>query len=410
MPLIQRVQDILLKPKDTWPAIAAEPADVGSIYKNYLIYLAAIPAIAAFIGLTMIGAGAFGIHVRVPFVSGLLQMIVGYVLSLAAVYILALITNALAPTFGGTKDMVQALKLIAYGSTASFVGGIFNIIPSIGILGLLAALYSIYLIYTGIPVLMKCPREKAGAYTAVVIVFGIVAMIILAVLTSFVVPGGGMHMAGAPSGGDISISTPGGELKIDTAKMEALGKKMEEAGKRMEQAQASGDTAAAGKAMGEMMGAMTGAGGTPIPAQQLKALLPESLGDLKRESYEAQSNEAMGIAGSTAKAVYAAGDRRITLSLIDMGGFGGLAALAGWANMTVDKETDGQVEKVYKQGKRTVREEYRKDGSHAEVMVILENGVMVEANGEKVDAKTLKAVVEAIGLDKMEAMKRVAKQ
>ena len=44
MALIQRVQDILLKPRQTWPTIAQEPASVASIYNGYLIYLAAIPA------------------------------------------------------------------------------------------------------------------------------------------------------------------------------------------------------------------------------------------------------------------------------------------------------------------------------------------------------------------------------
>ena len=33
MNLVQRVQDILLKPKDTWPAIAAEP---GMTYRERL--------------------------------------------------------------------------------------------------------------------------------------------------------------------------------------------------------------------------------------------------------------------------------------------------------------------------------------------------------------------------------------
>ena len=50
MNLVQRVQDILLKPKDTWPAIAAEPGDAAALYKNYLVYLALIPAVAGFIG------------------------------------------------------------------------------------------------------------------------------------------------------------------------------------------------------------------------------------------------------------------------------------------------------------------------------------------------------------------------
>jgi hypothetical protein len=411
MSLIQRVQDILLKPKDTWPVIAQEGGDTASVYSSYLIYLAAIPAVAAFIGLSLVGAGAFGVSMRLPIMSGLVNMVVSYVLSLVAVFVLALIVDALAPTFGGTKSQINALKLVAYGSTAGFVGGIFGLLPSLAMLGLIASLYSIYLIYIGLPVLMKCPPEKAGAYTAVVIVCGIVAMIVLGVVSSLFLPSRGMHMGGMmgqPSG-DVTIKTPGGEVKIDASKMEDMAKKMEEAGKRMEAAQKSGDSTAAGKAMGEMMGAMTGAGGTPIAAQDLKAMLPETLGDLKRESYEAAGGQAMGMAGSSAKATYAAGDKRVQLSISDMGGLGGLAALAGWANMTVDRETNDQVEKVYKQGARTVREEYRKDGSHGEMTLILENGVLVEARGDQVDMGTLKKVVEGVDLGKIEALKRAAK-
>ena len=96
---------------------------------------------------------------------------------------------------------------------------------------------------------------------------------------------------------------------------------------------------------------------------------------MKRTVIEAQGSEAMGIAASTAKAIYAAGERRAELSIVDSGGLAGLATMAGWANMTMDKETDGKVEKVYKDGARTVHEEYRKDGSQGEMTVILANGV-----------------------------------
>lgn len=188
MSLLQRVQDILLKPKDTWPVIAQEGGDTASVYSSYIVYLAAIPAVAAFIGLSLVGAGAFGISVRVPVMSGLVNMVVSYVLSLAAVFVLALIVDALAPTFGGTKNQINALKLVAYGSTAGFIGGIFSLLPALSILGLVAALYSIYLIYTGIPVLMKCPPEKATNYTAVVVVCGIVAMVGLTLASSLFTP------------------------------------------------------------------------------------------------------------------------------------------------------------------------------------------------------------------------------
>ena len=155
----------------------------------------------------------------------------------------------------------------------------------------------------------------------------------------------------------------------------------------------------------------TGAGNVQaIAPADLKAMLPESIGDLKRTAIEAQGGEAMGIAGSGAKATYAAGDARAELAIADTAGLAGIATMAAWANMTVDKETDGKVEKVYKDGARTVHEEYRKDGSHAERAVILANGVVVTAEGDKVDIATLKRMIESVDLAKLETTKRVAKR
>jgi Yip1 domain. len=151
MSLIERVQAILLRPKQTWPVIAAEPADVAMIYKQYLVFLAAIPAVAGFIGWTLIGGGMMGVSFRLPIATGLVQMVVGYLLSLGLVYVLALIVDALAPTFGGSKDFIAALKVVAYGSTAGFVGGVFGLLPALGWLALLAAFYSIYLSTPGCP-------------------------------------------------------------------------------------------------------------------------------------------------------------------------------------------------------------------------------------------------------------------
>jgi len=407
MSLIQRVQDILLKPKETWPIVAGEGGDTASIYTNYLIYLAAIPAIASFIGLSLIGAGGFGFSVRVPIMSGLVQMVVSYVLSLVMVFVLALIVDALAPTFNGSKNQISALKLVAYGSTAGFVGGIFGLIPSLSILGLIAGLYSIYLIYTGVPVMMKCPPEKAGAYTAVVVVCGIVAAVILGAVSAVFMPSAGMRLgagAGAIGGKDtnVTISTPTGEMKFDTAKMEEMAKKMEEASK-------SGDPTAAGKAAGAMLGAMTGTNAAPIAAADLKALLPESIGELKRESIESGGGDVAGIGGSSAKAMYVAGDKRLRLSVTDLGGLGGMAALAGWANVTSDRETPTEIEKTYKAGNRTVHEKQRKDSGNSEYTVLLANGVVVEAEGDKVNIAALKSVVEGIDLGKVESLKRAAK-
>ena len=64
MSLIQRVQRILFQPVQTWPVIAGEPATTASIYTRYVMILAAIPALASFIGLSVFGIGGFGVSVR----------------------------------------------------------------------------------------------------------------------------------------------------------------------------------------------------------------------------------------------------------------------------------------------------------------------------------------------------------
>jgi len=53
------------------------------------------------------------------------RAIVFYILSLAAVFILALIINALAPTFSSRPDQIHSLKLAAYSLAPYYLAGIF---------------------------------------------------------------------------------------------------------------------------------------------------------------------------------------------------------------------------------------------------------------------------------------------
>jgi hypothetical protein len=64
---------------------------------------------------------------------------------------------------------------------ASWVAGVFSILPGLRALTILG-LYSIYVLYLGLPVLMKAPAEKAGAYTAIVIVAAIVLFALVTML------------------------------------------------------------------------------------------------------------------------------------------------------------------------------------------------------------------------------------
>ncbi len=194
MGLVDRVKNILLKPREEWSVIDTEPATVASLYTGYILPLAAIPPICH-----AIGSAVFGLRLpfvgtwRTPIGSAVTSAVVMYVLTLVGVYVLALIIDNLAPTFSGTKNQVQALKVAAYSYTAAWVVGIFSLLPALSILGLLG-IYSLYLLYLGLPVLMKSPPEKAFGYTAVVIIVGIILSIIIGVVAARFV--GGPAMSG----------------------------------------------------------------------------------------------------------------------------------------------------------------------------------------------------------------------
>ena len=402
--LLQRVLDILMRPRDTWLQIDAEDGNPARIYLGYLVFLAAIPAVAGFIGYSLIGVGAFGISVRVPVVQGLVSMVVGYVLSLAMVYVLALIANMLAPRFQAQQDMGSAFKLVAYASTAGMLGGVFSILPSLAMLGLLAALYSVYLIYSGIPVLMKAPQEKAVVYTAALVVCGILAGIVVGLATSLVTPGArglGAGMAGMGDTGSVAMKVPGTDIKIDTGRLE-------EASRKMEEAQAKGDTQAAAKAATEMMGAaLGGKGGEPFAPKLLRDTLPERVGDLPRTAIEARSESAMGMQFTHVSAQYTHEDKELEIQIQDLGAVPALRmAMAGWATTTAESENADEVERIYRQGDTTIKESYRKDGSSSDVALMLPNGVMVQAYG-RLPVEDLKRHLLPLG-QKLGALRRAS--
>jgi hypothetical protein len=196
MNLVKRVKGILLSPQTEWQVIDAEPTTPAELYRSYIAPLAAIGPIAQIIGYSVFGITVpFVGTYRVPIGSAITSALVAYILTLAGTYVLALIIDGLAPTFSGQRSQIQALKVAAYSSTASWLAGIFALIPSLRLLAILG-LYSLYLLYVGLPIVMKSPREKAMGYTLVVILAAIVLFMIIGVIASrfMTVPRAGMTM------------------------------------------------------------------------------------------------------------------------------------------------------------------------------------------------------------------------
>jgi hypothetical protein len=149
---------------------------------HYVAVLAFIPAIAGFVGSSVIGVTLPQVGtVRVSVFFGMMSAVIGYVLSFVIVYVVATIIDALAPTFGGVKNFPNALKLAVYASTPSWLAGIFLILPGLTFMALLGV-FGFYLLWVGLPVLMKSPPEKTTVYTASVAVCTIFVAVLLGLL------------------------------------------------------------------------------------------------------------------------------------------------------------------------------------------------------------------------------------
>jgi hypothetical protein len=217
-----RAKRLILAPREEWPHIDVEPMTVRGIMTGWVLPLAAIGPVARLIGSLVFGYGAFGFHYRPSVGSAITTAVLGYIFALIATWVLALVIDALAPSFGGTKNAVQAMKVAAFSATAGWLAGIFDLVPSLAFLGLLG-LYSLYLLYLGLPLLMKAPAEKAMSYTIVTIIVAVVLFIVAGMLTGAVarafVPAPSLD-AGTVSG---SVTVPG-VGKVDLGKLQALAK------------------------------------------------------------------------------------------------------------------------------------------------------------------------------------------
>ncbi|CAN5157353.1 hypothetical protein BH10PSE4_BH10PSE4_20970 [soil metagenome] len=382
--LVGRAKRLLLTPTSEWERIDTEPATIKGLYVGYVCILAAIPPIASLIGGQLFGHGMFGIHVKPALVPLIVSALVAYGLSLLSVFILALIVDALAASFDGQKDRLQAFKVAAYSYTAAWVFGVLGVFPPLTMIAALASLYGLYLLYTGLPKLMKAPKEKALGYTAVTVICAIVLSIVVGVIVASVA---GMAAFGAynhaANAGKMSGTMEINGTKVDLGKIEAASRQMDAANKAAE----AGQTVAV------------------VPAETLKGFLPASVGGFTRTSVESNSGGAGGVSMSAASGDYAKDGASFNLQITDMGGIAGLAAMANAVDAQSSRETATGYEKMGKVDGRMTTEEWDREAKSGRY-VVMAGHFTVEARGNADSVDALKQAVTAVNPGRLEALSR----
>ena len=161
----------------------------------------------------------------------------------------------------------------------------------------------------------------------------------------------------------------------------------------------------------EAMAKPGAAGGTyqTVDFRQLKALLPESVGSMKRREASGEKNAVMGFAVSEAKASYRpeSGEGRIRIKLLDIGTSAGPLAMAtiGWGMVEIDKESEDGYERTTKIDGRKALEKYDSKRKNGEIKVVAGGRFVVEIDGDDVSMDDMKSALGKIDLAKLEGLK-----
>lgn len=385
--IFERIKNLMLTPRTEWPAIANDGSPAASIYTGHVLVLAAVAALATWLGIAALGSMMSGFGFGSSF--GLMTALLSFGSSFLGVFVVSWLARTIAPSFGGIADSHQALKTVAYSWTAVWLGQIGGIVPVLGFLIMIAALvYTIWQFYLGCQHTQKVPSEKAAGFTAVVIIAGIVTMVALSLILTPITT---RMMLGSAGNAD----SPAAAIAAATAAAAAA-------------AAGSGDVAEKAAAAAK---AAVGAGGRSfdsLAADDIKSFVPESVGGMNRVSFKAERNQAMGMQVSEASATYDAGDgQRIDLEVTDTGGAAAFAALAGVVAAVgeMESETDTGYERARRDGDRWIHEEWNKVESRGEYTVFVASRFIVRAEGDADNIDELRAVVNAVDLARLESLK-----
>ena len=177
MDFINRAKNIIVSPQAEWLVISTEQPNRNHIINRYLLPLAALGALAIFIGFWLF----LRFDVTTAFLLGLLYLAT----IVLTIYLSALAIDALAPSFGSQKNLGRTLQLVTYSATPFLVGALLSIYPPLATIGYLFGLYGVYIFYLGLPILKGTPADKLVGFLVVsVLIIIIIYMVINRLLGS----------------------------------------------------------------------------------------------------------------------------------------------------------------------------------------------------------------------------------
>ena len=175
------IAGILKDPKNEWALIEEEHYSAKTVFLTQISILAAIPAIALYIGVTQVGWSIAGQEpVRLASASALGSAVLFYFAMWGAVAFIATCMHWMEKTYGGEVSLDECLVLTTVTATPLFLSGISFLLPilwlNVAVAGA-ALMYSVYLLYSGTSRVMKIDEDRAFMFASSVLTVALCTLV-----------------------------------------------------------------------------------------------------------------------------------------------------------------------------------------------------------------------------------------
>lgn len=181
--LLNHAFGLFTHPDSEWAEIRKEHAPPRRLYVAYVLVLAAIAPICAYISTAHFGwtVGSDRL-IKLTEISAFQMSLLTYLAMLVGVFALGYAINWMARTYGADEEPVpsNALALAAYSCTPLFLAGFALLYPVPwfnALVFLAAAGYGAWLMYEGLPIVMGIPKDQAVMYVGALLTVALVILV-----------------------------------------------------------------------------------------------------------------------------------------------------------------------------------------------------------------------------------------
>lgn len=181
--LLNHAFGLFTHPDSEWAEIRKEHAPPRRLYVAYVLVLAAIAPICAYISTAHFGwtVGSDRV-IKLTEISALQMSVLTYVAILVGVFALGYAINWMAKTYGAKEELMPSngIALAAYSCTPLFLAGFALLYPVPwfnALVFLLAAGYGAWLMYEGLPIVMGIPKDQAVMYVGALLTVALVILV-----------------------------------------------------------------------------------------------------------------------------------------------------------------------------------------------------------------------------------------